>query len=63
MPTQLGRDEGKYGFRQWHTQFTLPFPGEHSLMIRCINRDGVEQPNTPVWNPAGYMLNTIKSPM
>jgi hypothetical protein len=59
--TQLGRDEGKYGFRQWHTRFTLPLPGKHSLMIRCINRDGVEQPNTPVWNPAGYMLNTIES--
>ena len=60
-PTQLGRDEGKYGFRQWHTQFTLPLPGKHSLMIRCINRHGLEQPNTPVWNPAGYMLNTIES--
>jgi len=59
--TQLGRDEGKYSFRQWHTRFTLPLPGKHSLMIRCINRDGVEQPNTPVWNPAGYMLNTIES--
>jgi hypothetical protein len=59
--TQLGKDEGKYTFRQWHTRFTLPLPGEHSLMIRCINRDGVEQPNTPVWNPAGYMLNTIES--
>jgi DMSO/TMAO reductase YedYZ molybdopterin-dependent catalytic subunit len=59
--TQLGRDEGKYGFRQWHTRFTLPLPGKHSLMIRCINRHGVEQPNTPVWNPAGYMLNTIES--
>jgi hypothetical protein len=28
---------------------------------RLLNRDGVEQPNTPVWNPAGYMLNTIES--
>jgi DMSO/TMAO reductase YedYZ molybdopterin-dependent catalytic subunit len=59
--TQLGKDEGKYSFRQWHTRFTLPLPGKHSLMIRCINRDGVAQPNAPVWNPAGYILNTIES--
>src|SRR5580704_6603950 len=31
QPTQLGKDEGKYGFRQWQTQFTLPSPGEHTL--------------------------------
>jgi Oxidoreductase molybdopterin binding domain/Mo-co oxidoreductase dimerisation domain len=56
--TQLGKNEGKYGFRQWQTRFTLPLPGKHSLMIRCINS---VQPNTLVWNPAGYMLNTIES--
>jgi DMSO/TMAO reductase YedYZ molybdopterin-dependent catalytic subunit len=58
---QLGRDEGKYGFRQWQTQFALPSPGKHSLMIRCTNRNGVAQPSTPVWNPAGYARNTVES--
>jgi hypothetical protein len=60
-PTQLGKDEGKYSFRQWQTRFTLRVPGTHSLMVRCINRDGVAQPNAPVWNPAGYMFNTTES--
>jgi DMSO/TMAO reductase YedYZ molybdopterin-dependent catalytic subunit len=59
-PTQLGKDEGKYSFRQWQTRFTLRV-GKHSLMVRCINRDGVAQPNTPVWNPAGYMFNIVES--
>src|SRR6266576_4121754 len=27
---QLGKDEGKYGFRQWQTQLTLPTPGAYS---------------------------------
>jgi DMSO/TMAO reductase YedYZ molybdopterin-dependent catalytic subunit len=58
--TELGKDEGKYSFRQWNTQVALPSPGNHTLMIRCTNTDGVSQPNSPVWNPAGYMLNTVE---
>ena len=61
QPTQLGRDEGEYSFRQWQTQFTLPSRGEHALMIRCTNTNGEAQPDSPVWNPAGYMRNTIES--
>jgi DMSO/TMAO reductase YedYZ molybdopterin-dependent catalytic subunit len=59
--TQLGKDEGKYGFRQWQTQFTPPSPGKHSLLIRCTNSDGVAQPDTPNWNPAGFMRNVVES--
>jgi hypothetical protein len=58
--TELGKDEGKYSFRQWSTQFALPSPGNHTLMIRCTDTDGVSQPSSPVWNPAGYMLNTVE---
>ena len=58
---ELGKDEGKYSFRQWHTQFSLPSPGKHSLMVRCTNTDGVVQPSAPVWNPAGYLLNTVET--
>jgi DMSO/TMAO reductase YedYZ molybdopterin-dependent catalytic subunit len=61
LPTQLGKDLGKYGFRRWQTSFTLPSRGAHSLMIRCTNSDGMAQPSIPVWNPAGYMSNTIES--
>jgi DMSO/TMAO reductase YedYZ molybdopterin-dependent catalytic subunit len=61
QPTQLGIDEGKYSFRRWQTRFTLRVPGKHSLTVRCINSEGVVQPNTPVWNPAGYMFNTTQS--
>jgi DMSO/TMAO reductase YedYZ molybdopterin-dependent catalytic subunit len=59
--TQLGKDEGKYGFRQWQTQLTLPAPGEHGVLIRCTNSNGVAQPDTPNWNPAGFMRNVIES--
>ncbi len=59
--TQLGNDEGKYGFRQWQAQFTPPSPGKYSLLIRCTNSNGVAQPDTPNWNPAGFMRNVVES--
>ena len=60
-PAQLGKDEGKYGFRQWQTQITLPAPGPYSFSVRCTNSNGVAQPDTPNWNPAGFMRNVIES--
>lgn len=61
QPTQLGKDGGKYGFRGWETRFTLPSPGAHTLMIRCTNTNGDTQPDFPIWNPGGYLRNTIES--
>ena len=58
---QLGKDEGKYGFRQWQTQLMLPAPGAYSLFICCTNSNGVAQPDTPNWNPAGFMRNVMES--
>jgi DMSO/TMAO reductase YedYZ molybdopterin-dependent catalytic subunit len=58
---QLGKDEGKYGFRQWQTQLTLPAPGKHSVLVRCTNTNGVAQPDSPNWNPAGFMRNVVES--
>jgi DMSO/TMAO reductase YedYZ molybdopterin-dependent catalytic subunit len=54
---QLGKDEGKYGFRQ----FMLPSPGKYSLLTRCTNSNGVPQPDRPNWNPAGFMRNVVES--
>jgi hypothetical protein len=56
----LGKDEGKYGFRQWETQITLPAKGSHTLMVRCTNSDGVAQPEQRNWNPSGFMRNAIE---
>src|SRR6202790_5064571 len=58
---QLGKDQGKYGFRQWQTQFTLPSPGKYTVLTRCTNVNGVAQPEPPNWNPAGFMRNVVES--
>ena len=59
--TQLGADAGKYGFRQWQTQFTPATAGKYMLMVRCINADGVVQPDQPNWNTAGFVRNVIEA--
>jgi DMSO/TMAO reductase YedYZ molybdopterin-dependent catalytic subunit len=59
--TRLGKDEGKYGFRQWEAQLTLPSTGRHILMVRCTNTIGDVQPDSANWNPAGFMRNVIES--
>jgi DMSO/TMAO reductase YedYZ molybdopterin-dependent catalytic subunit len=61
QPTQLNTDQGKYGFRPWQAQFTLPARGPHTLMVRCTNTNNEAQPDFRVWNPAGYMFNTIET--
>jgi DMSO/TMAO reductase YedYZ molybdopterin-dependent catalytic subunit len=58
---QLGKDEGKYGFRQWQTQLMLPSPGKYSLLTCCTNTSGVAQPDTANWNPAGFMRNVVEA--
>src|SRR5467141_2658310 len=56
----LGTDEGKYSFRQWQHRFTPPTKGNQVLMIRCTSSGGEAQPDTPNWNPSGFMRNVIE---
>jgi DMSO/TMAO reductase YedYZ molybdopterin-dependent catalytic subunit len=60
LPTVLGRDEGKYSFRQWQAEF-VPAAGAVSVMVRCTASDGLAQPATPNWNPGGFMHNAIET--
>ncbi|MEO8714612.1 MAG: molybdopterin-dependent oxidoreductase [Acetobacteraceae bacterium] len=59
--TLLGNDEGKYSFRQWQGEFTPSAKGQHILMVRCTNNDGITQPDAANWNPSGFMRNVIES--
>ena len=61
QPAKLGKDEGKYSFRQWQANFTLPSAGNYTLMVRCTNSNGVAQPGRPNWNPSGFMRNVIEA--
>ena len=58
---KLGGDMGKYGFRQWNASFTPAARGDATLMVRCTNARGEAQPDTPNWNPSGFMRNQIET--
>jgi sulfite dehydrogenase (cytochrome) subunit A len=57
---KLGKDLGKYSFREWQLAVTL-LAGSHDLMVRATNNAGVTQPTAATWNPAGYMRNVIET--
>jgi DMSO/TMAO reductase YedYZ molybdopterin-dependent catalytic subunit len=59
--TSLGRDEGKYSFRQWSTQIRAPQSGKLVLQARCTNTQDEAQPAKPNWNGGGFMRNVIES--
>jgi len=56
----LGRDEGKYSFRQWQADMT-PAAGDASVMVRCTNARGLAQPAAANWNASGFMRNSIET--
>ena len=57
----LGRDYGKYGFREWSIPFTPTRAGTYELSARAANRIGQTQPLAALWNPAGYMRNVVET--
>ena len=60
MPAKLGRDLGKYSFREWSLAVNLA-AGTHELKVRATNNAGDTQPAEARWNPAGYMRNVIET--
>jgi DMSO/TMAO reductase YedYZ molybdopterin-dependent catalytic subunit len=57
----LGADEGKYGFRRWDARIQPSTRGPLKVLVRCTNSNGEAQPDTPNWNPAGFMRNVVES--
>src|SRR6478609_9106242 len=47
----LGRELGKYSFREWQMTATLP-AGTHDIKVRAVNSIGQSQPDEALWNPA-----------
>ena len=58
--TQLGKDIGRYSFREWTLAWTPP-AGAHVLKCRAFNRLGESQPLEPLWNPQGYLRNVVET--
>jgi DMSO/TMAO reductase YedYZ molybdopterin-dependent catalytic subunit len=57
----LGKDYGKYAFREWSIPFTPQHAGTYDLQVSATNRIGQSQPLAALWNPAGYMRNVVET--
>src|SRR3984893_16005599 len=59
-PAKLGKDLGKYSFREWKLPVKLA-AGAQELKVRATSNGGEVQPMTPFWNPAGYLRNVVET--
>ncbi len=59
-PAKLGKDLGKYSFREWQLPVKLT-AGAHDLKVRATSNGGQMQPMEPLWNPAGYLRNVVET--
>src|SRR5436305_981543 len=59
-PAKLGKDLGKYSFREWKLPIKLA-AGPHEPKVRATNNAGDTQPTEPLWNPAGYLRNVVET--
>lgn len=57
---KLGKDYGKYSFREWALSFKPTRKGALELRVRAVNRIGQSQPTQALWNPSGYMRNVVE---
>lgn len=60
-PARLGKDQGRYSFREWTLAWTPSKTGGHEIKCRAFNRLGETQPLEPLWNPAGYLRNVVET--
>ncbi len=59
--TQLGKDHGKYSFREWRAPFAPKAGQKYELSCLAINNIGESQRFAARWNPSGYMRNVVET--
>jgi hypothetical protein len=57
----LGKNLGRYSFREWHAPVRFANKGPAVLRVRATNQRGEQQPASADWNPAGYRRHVIES--
>lgn len=53
----LGKDIGRFAFRQWSYRFTPAKKGSYTILAKASNRAGQSQADALIFNPAGYHNN------
>ena len=57
---ELGKDLGRFSFREWRHRFTPDKQGKVAILARAGNRVGQSQVDTLIFNPAGYHNNVVR---
>lgn len=58
---ELGKDLGRYSFREWTAPWKPIAAGVAALKSRAFNRIGETQPLEALWNPSGYLRNVVET--
>lgn len=56
----LGKDFGRFAFREWSFRFTPDRPGRFALLAKARNAVGQTQADSLIFNPAGYHNNVAR---
>ncbi len=59
--TALGKDLGKYSFREWELGGVKFKAGAHELKVRATSNGGEVQPLEAQWNPNGYLRTVVET--
>ena len=59
QPAQLGHEHARYAWRLWSYRWKAPKSGAYTVWSRATDSKGRTQPETPEWNPSGYLYNAI----
>lgn len=57
----LGKDLGKYSFREWELGGIKLAAGAHDLKVRATSQSGEIQPLEAQWNPNGYLRTVVET--
>jgi len=57
----LGADIGRFAFRTFSYDITLPAKGNYQIMARATNKIGQSQASALIANPAGYHHNVVQT--
>ncbi|HZY04421.1 MAG TPA: molybdopterin-dependent oxidoreductase, partial [Anaeromyxobacteraceae bacterium] len=59
-PAELGKDYGRFSWRQWSHAFKADKKGVYTVMAKATNRIGSTQTFDLIFNPAGYHNNVVQ---
>ena len=59
--TTLGKNLGRYSFREWTLPIMPAQRGPMELRVRATTVSGESQPAQATWNPGGYARNAVES--